>query len=413
MSSRSSISTTTSNKMQNQVVSTPRTPRVYTQRKLSSARRVRDMRSLPEYDSRSLLADPLKAYSQPDALYEEKIKLTMDIDSLLAEIVPLREQAQLISEQFDEPDRDPLEEASEIEKRQKIESYQNEIESINRNLARFNEAFTVKNEEDLKGQIQVFRHEKSVLESEIDEMTKKLYDSSDKTEDMQNSPNVDIVQENNKKIVGLQKLLDELKKEEEDLLAQHEQLLNSQPTDISRSEQIGPYTRKLQQLQHIRIKRSVEFKKVQRNYEIQVKSMEALKAEKQKKNRERKSREAWNESFKSREAVNEENQRKIEENRKRESELSYYRNNGQYPSSRKGANNNNTISTNYDDDDEIQYETIKQIVIHRHKHKRYHHKKQNVEEEESIPPLENPLMFSTEVEKTESLHITQPQKKDQ
>lgn len=400
MSSRSSISASEPPKIPAQVSSTPRTPRIYTQRKLSSARRVRDMRSLPEYDSRSLLADPLKAYSQPDVLYEEKVKLTQEIDALLAEVVPLREQTELISNQFDEPDRNPLEEVKEIELRQKIESYQNEIEMINKSLSRFEEVFTTKNEEELKGQIQESRHEKSVLEQEIEELQKQRDESSDKNEDMKYSPSVDIVADNNQRIADLQKLLDDLKKEEADLLAEHEKLLISEPSDSSKSSQLGPYIRQLQQLQHIRTKRSVELKKAERSYKSQVQFMEAVKADKQKKDRERKRREAWNESFKSRMAANEESQRRIEESR----------NGKRSPKLKQNNNNNDTIISFYEEEEKVEYETIKRIVRYRHKHKRYHHKQHN--EEEELIPLPNPLMFSTEVEKTDTLHITQPQKQE-
>lgn len=396
MSSRSSISTSASSKLATQVSSAPRTPRVHTQRKLSSVRRVRDMRNLPEYDSRSLLADPLKAYSQPDVLYEEKVKLTQDIDSLLAEVVPLREQAELISNQFEESDRDPLEEFHEHECKRKIEAYQNEIEIINNKINKFTEVFTVKNEEDLKELIQGYRHEKSVLESEVEELQNRLNDSNNKTDDMQNSAFIDVYQDNLERISNLQKLLDDLKQEEADLLAKHEQLLNSEPSDSSIISRLAPYKKTLQQLEHQKTKRSVELKKIQRNYEVQAKIMAAAKADKLQKERERKNREAWNESFKSRVAANEESQRKIESSR----------NENRY------ANKNNTIASFYEEEEKIEYETIKRIVVHRHKKKRYHHKHHN-EEEEQMPPLDNPLMFSTEVEKTDTLHITQPQQTDQ
>lgn len=401
MSSVISSSTSTS-KSPRQLLTNFSSPHVYIHRNISVSRRLKEIRNLPEYDSRDLLADPLKAFSTPDALYEEKLTLEHDISSLKSEVLPLREQSELISKQFEEQDRDPLEEAEERSLQQQYDSYQNEITTINKNMAVLSECYTVKNEEDLKGQIQDFRHDQSVLEAQIDDLKQKVEESQEALEKANNSPNIEPIQANDQKISELQAFLDELKNEEQELMKKFESLLNHESENIQANTVLNTYLRQLRQLQHLKATRSVEMKKTQKNYESQKQFMETVKTDKQRKEQERKNRETWRQSYKIRESQRsnyEEPSEKEVQNQEEEDEIL------------------NTILNDSQNGDAkvVQYETIKRKVIHRRKHRRYHNRNpSNIEEgdqnEEILPPTENPIMFSTEVENTDSLAISKDDK---
>ena len=367
---------------------------IFINEKVTPQERLKILKKYPSaLESRNVFEDDNKEYTSIDTLLSEKIQLTNEVNNLLSEVLPLRQQVKYYCMQYNNDYDDPTGEFEKKKLKEKIENDQLEIEKIEMNIKQLHDYFTNKNLEFIKATIQNQRHEKSDLDTEILEIQGKLQQSEEKLRKLNNDYNKEPFDKKSDEISELCTMLEDMKKEEKDLLEEHERLLKLITAKKHCEDKLAPYRNQLKQLEHIRTRKSVELSKLKKDRIKHRQNFEAMMALNEKRARERKNREVFHRRYKKRIQEKQELKKKMQAIDDNQNINNMNQNNIRNP---KQPNQKNF-------EHEIEYETVIRIVRRKRKHRHFHH--HNIaHEEETIPDA---IMFSTEVENTSSLRISQ------
>lgn len=378
-------------------LSSPR--RIISTHPLSPRARVKQIRRLPSFDTRSLLANPNLEYAQPAYILEQKLQISQQVEQLRKEVSLLREKYQLIlstlkdsknddnanSFQNDEIE-DIYDEMAQHELSKKLSNYQAEYDELERRISAYNSSLTENTQMDLSNYVTTQRGIKTQLEDEINEALRQIEEKNELLIAKVSENYTEKIDANQMKITQLTELFLDLQKEEQLMLQLHQDMCKPVPVSNELKQEYMNCQRKLQMLQHSHARKLVDMKKLQKEQQqekIALYSVKQIREENEKKRRERIASQLI---YKKRAAE------MLEESSRAVSEI-------------KENENNEKLTT---------------TKRRKHKHKHWHHHRQDDEStttengnksqndivvDEGVDLVPKPNTFKTEVEKVNSLCI--------
>lgn len=366
-------------------------------RPLSPSTRVKKIRKLPSFDTRSLLGNPNLEYVQPAYILEQKLQLSPQVEELRKEVAILRENYQLILSTLKDTQSDTnadssqnditdvmYDEMAQHELSKKLSHYQAECDELDRRISTYNSTLTEKTENDLNNYVTNQKSWKTLLENEV-ESAQKLVDEKNELLAMKITENyAETIDANQIKISHLTQLLNDLRKEEQLMLQMHQDVYKSEVFPPESIQEIQSYQRKLQMLQHTHARKLVDMTKLQKELQQEKVALFAVKQAREENEKRRRERIASQLIYKKRAEMLSESSRAVSEMKKNE-------------------------------EDQNLTTTKKKKNKHKHKHW-HHHRKDEANENENksqsgivvddgVEIVQKPKTFKTEVEKVNSLCI--------
>lgn len=376
-------------------LSSPRKNLINT-RPISPRKRVQQIRKLPSLDTRSLLANPNLEYSQPAYILEQKLHLSPEVEALRKEVTHLRENYQILLNTLQEHKNendvendgidDIYDEIAQHELSKKLSHKQAEVDELEKRISAYNSSLTEETESDLNNYVTAQRQSQSQLESEIEMQLELTEQRKDLLADKKSTSYYEMIEKNDMKISQLTQLLRDLREEEILMLKMHQDIVQTEPSNIEANQEINFYKRKLQMAQHVHARKLVDMKKKQRELQQEKAAVIAIKQSKEETEKKRQQRIAFHDIYKKKAQILEENSRAASQVRQAEEKP----------------------------------QTVLTKTRRKHKHRHWHHHRPNDEAsqaedegksqndivvEENLDIVQKPITFKTEVEKVNSLHI--------
>lgn len=269
-------------------------------RTLSPSSRVKKIRKLPSFDTRSLIANPNLEYIQPAYILEQKLHLIPEVEALRKEVSLLRENYQLLLATLkdskkgvntvDETGDLIYDEMAQHELTRKLTNYQAEADELESCISSYNNTLTEETEMDLNNYVTNQKQIMNQLTEGIEMDVKLTEERNELLLTKTTADYAEIVDANEVKISQLNELLYDLRKEEKLMLQMHQDMCKSEPSKTETNQEINYYLRQLQMLQHTRARKIVDINKLQREHQqekIALESIKLVKEEAEKKRRER------------------------------------------------------------------------------------------------------------------------------